>query len=297
MMDSVKKNSLKAWVLATRPKTLSAGIIPVVVACALAFRMGTFKLRPALLCLMFALLAQIASNFSNDYFDYKKNTDNEDRLGPARAVASGWISPKRMLFATFLVIFLACFFGLGLLPYGGLSLLWVGLACVVSLLAYTAGPWPLAYHGLGDVFVFVFFGLIAVVYTYMVQSYYFEELSFYAGCVVGFQQVNILVLNNYRDRDNDKASGKNTTVVLFGEVYGRRIYLINGIFSCLIALNFIELSKWAAFLPFLYLIPHYITWKKMCRIGEGRLLNPLLGETSRNLLLLGFLVSLGFLLR
>lgn len=296
-MKNVQKNSLKAWALATRPKTLSAGIIPVVVASALAYNQDIFRLRPALMCLLFAVLAQIASNFSNDYFDFKKKTDNEDRLGPERAVASGWISPKCMLIGVGITILLAVFIGLGLLKYGGTDVLWVGIACVVALLAYTAGPFPLAYHGLGDLFVFVFFGVVAVVYTFYVQSYYYEEMAFYAGFALGFQQVNILILNNYRDRENDKLSGKNTTVVLFGEAFGRRMYLWNGIFSVLICLNFLDISKWASYLPFLFLIPHYLTWKKMDKIRSGKALNPLLGETSRNLVILGLLLCIGFFIR
>jgi len=295
-VQKVEKNSLKAWMLASRPKTLAAGSVPVLVASGLAAHDGHFKLVPALLCLAFALLAQIASNFSNDYYDYIKKTDNEDRLGPARAVASGWIDPQRMLYGTLVTIALACAFGLGLIYYGGWEMIVVGAVCVVSLMAYTAGPWPLAYHGLGDLFVLVFFGFVAVVFSFYVQTLTFHYLAFVGGAVVGLAAVNILVLNNYRDRDTDKKSHKKTTIVLFGETFGRWFYLFNGILACLLCLLFFRESiVWAAILPFLYLIPHYMTWKKMVSINRGKALNSLLGETSGNLLILGLLLTAGLL--
>jgi len=249
-----------------------------------------------LLCLLFALLAQIASNFSNDYFDHVKKTDNENRLGPARAVASGWIAPKRMLMGTLVVISLACLFGVGLIYFGGWKMILVGVCCVLALLAYTAGPWPLAYNGLGDVFVLTFFGFVAVVFSFYVQTREFEPLVFLAGAMVGLPAVNILVLNNYRDRDNDATCKKRTTIVLFGEAFGRYFYLLNGIVAVLLGLFFVKETVWAGVLPFLYLIPHYLTWQKMCRIREGKALNALLGETARNLLIFGLLFTIGLLL-
>jgi len=295
-MHIVKKNSPKAWLLAARPKTLAAGSVPVLVASGLAAHFDQFKLIPALLCLLFALLAQIASNFSNDYFDFVKKTDDENRLGPARAVSSGWIDPKKMLYGTFVVISLACFLGLGLIYYGGWEMILVGAICVVSLLAYTAGPWPLAYHGLGDLFVLVFFGFVAVVFSFYVQTQTFHLLAFVAGAVVGLAAVNILIINNYRDRDTDKKSNKNTTIVFFGENFGKWGYLINGIIACLLCLFFLREAVWAAILPFLYLIPHYKTWKTMVAINKGKELNVLIGKTSRNMLILGLLLAIGLLI-
>lgn len=295
-MSVVKQNSVHAWLLASRPKTLAAGSVPVLVASGLAVHFGRFQWIPALLCLLFALLAQIASNFSNDYFDFVKKTDNEHRLGPARAVASGWISPKRMLVGTLVVITLACLFGLGLVYFGGWQMILVGVCCVLALLAYTAGPWPLAYNGLGDLFVLTFFGLVAVVFSFYVQTLMFEPLVFMAGVMVGLPAVNILVLNNYRDRENDAACRKRTTIVLFGEAFGRSFYLLNGIVAVLLGLSFVNEAPWATILPILYLIPHYLTWRSMCRIRQGKALNALLGETSRNLLIFGLLFTIGLLL-
>jgi 1,4-dihydroxy-2-naphthoate octaprenyltransferase len=295
-MATVKPNSARAWILAARPKTLAAGSVPVLVGSALALHFGQFRLVPAVLCLLFALFAQVASNFSNDYFDFSRKTDNEYRLGPARAVASGWIAPRYMLTGTLLAIALACFFGSGLIYYGGWEMILVGCVCVLSLLAYTAGPWPLAYHGLGDLFVLIFFGLVAVVFSFYVQTQTFEPLVFVAGLVVGLPAVNILIINNFRDYENDRACRKQTTVVLFGRQFGKWIYLANGVTTWLLLLLFVNESVWAAALPAIYLIFHYKSWKKMCAIWEGRALNILIGETSRNLLILGLLFAAGLLL-
>ena len=295
-MNDVKTHSVEAWVLASRPKTLAAGSVPVIVASALAVHFGQFRLIPAVLCLLFALLAQIASNFSNDYFDFAKKTDNEHRLGPARAVASGWISPRSMRIGTTVVIFFACLSGGGLVHYGGWGMVGVGAVCVVSLLAYTAGPWPLAYHGLGDLFVLIFFGLVAVVFSFYVQAGSFAPLVFVAGFIVGLPAVNILIINNFRDYENDKACRKHTTIVLFGRPFGKWLYLVNGIVAWLLCLVFAREAIWAALLPLLYLLFHYRSWKKMCIIREGRALNVLIGETARNLLILGLLFAAGLVM-
>lgn len=295
-MNNVKTHSVKAWVLASRPKTLAAGSVPVIVASALAAHFGQFRPVPAVLCLLFALLAQIASNFSNDYFDFARQTDNADRLGPARAVASGWIAPRSMLTGTFVAVGLACLFGTGLVFYGGWQMVLVGAVCVVSLLAYTAGPWPLAYHGLGDLFVLIFFGLVAVVFSFYVQTGSFTPLVFVAGFIVGLPAINILIINNFRDYENDRACRKHTTIVLFGRAFGNWFYLVNGIAACLLCIAFVHTSIWAALLPQLYLLFHYRSWRKMRTIWKGRALNTLIGETARNLLILGLLFTVGVLM-
>jgi 1,4-dihydroxy-2-naphthoate polyprenyltransferase len=293
----VKKNSLRAWMLAARPKTLAAGVAPVLVASGLAAHDGRFNVIPAIQCLVFAMMAQIASNFANDYFDYIKKIDKEERLGPARAVSSGWIDPMQMLIGLAVVIAVACFVGMGLIFYGGWEMILVGVACIISLLAYTAGPWPLSYHGLGDVFVLLFFGFVPVVFTYYVQTGEFTPMVFLAGAVVGLQSVNILVVNNYRDRDTDKKSNKKTSIVVFGEAFGRWFYLMNGLAACLLSLLFwLDNAPWAALFPILFLFPHLSTWKKLVSIRQGKALNPLLGDTARNLVLLALLLTIGFLL-
>jgi len=172
----------------------------------------------------------------------------------------------------------------------------LGAVCVLSLLAYTAGPFPLAYNGLGDVFVLVFFGWVAVVFSFYLQTGYFDSYAFVAGTSVGLGAINILVLNNYRDRENDKNSNKRTSIVLFGETFGRYFYLVNGFLASLLCLCFIQLSIWAALLPLLYLPFHISTWKTMCNINQGKELNKVLGLTARNLVILGILLSVGLII-
>ena len=279
------KSFWQIWIEAARPKTLSASISPVLLGCALAYRDGMFRLSPAILCFFVALLAQIASNFANDYFDFKKGADKEDRLGPERAVASGWVSPKAMLIATLLTLGLACLCGLGLLFYAGWELLLVGIAIAVCVLAYSAGPFPLAYNGLGDVCVLLFYGVIPVCFTYYVQALTFSSLSFVLSFAVGLLSINILVVNNYRDYEQDKAAAKKTTIVLFGQPFGRLFYLFNGIAACLLAVPFIlQANKWMLVLPVAFFALFISTWKELTQ-KKGRELNRTLGHTARNVLL------------
>ncbi|MEM9227118.1 MAG: 1,4-dihydroxy-2-naphthoate octaprenyltransferase, partial [Verrucomicrobiota bacterium] len=161
---------LRVWLLAARPKTLPAAVIPVALGTALAASDGRFQLIPAFVCVLFALLIQVGTNFANDYFDYRSGADNEHRIGPTRAVAAGLVPPALMWRATLVVLTLAFGLGLILIAYGGWWLLLIGVLSVLCAVAYTGGPYPLGYHGLGDVFVVVFFGFIAVMFTYYVQA-------------------------------------------------------------------------------------------------------------------------------
>ena len=296
----IRKNSPRAWLLAARPKTLAASATPVIVATALAFHGGYFYWKPALICLIFALLAQIISNFANDYFDYKKGTDHEGRLGPKRAVTEGWIAPKTMLYVTLGLLIANMFIGLSLLHYvyyGGWFLIPVGILVAVFAFAYTGGPYPLAYHGWGDVCVFFFFGIIPVGFTYYVQAQQWTLSATICGIAVGLVVINILVANNYRDRDSDAKSGKKTTVVLFGEKFGSLFYLFNGIIAVLFCLYFLsENAKWAALLPFIYLFLHLKTWREMVRIGSGKQLIGVLEKTARNVLIFGLLLASGLMI-
>lgn len=167
----VKTNSVKAWFLAARPKTLTGAAIPVMLGCALAYTYGHFNIVPAILCFLFAFLMQIDANFINDLFDFLKGTDREDRLGPERACAQGWISPKAMKAGIGVTTVLAGITGLSLLNFGGWELIPVGIACMVFAFLYTAGPYPLAYHGWGDVLVLIFFGFVPVGCTYYVMAH------------------------------------------------------------------------------------------------------------------------------
>ena len=281
-----------AWVEAARPRTLPASLSPVLLACALAYRDGVFQWIPALLCVGVALLAQIASNFANDYFDFKKGADGADRLGPERAVAQGWITPKAMLMGTFVALGSACLLGCFLLLYGGWWLIGVGLAIALCVLAYSAGPFPLAYHGLGDLCVVLFYGVVPVCFTYYVQALSFSLLAFLLSLAVGFLSTNILIVNNYRDYAQDKAAGKRTTIVLFGRRFGRVAYLVNGGLALgLVFPLLLGAPVWLIALFGLFFVLFIATWQEMRR-QEGRALNATLGHTARNVFLFSLLVSL-----
>ena len=297
MPDTIKKNSMQAWFLAARPKTLAAGATPVITASALAWHHDVFQWRPALICLVFAVLAQIISNFANDYFDYKKGSDNRERLGPKRAVTEGWISPKTMLCVTLLLCVLNSALGLTLLYYGGPLLIIVGAAVVVFALAYSGGPYPLAYHGWGDVCVLIFFGVVPVGFTYYVQALQWPLSTTICGVAVGLVIINILVANNYRDRFSDAEAGKKTSIVIFGERFGRYFYLANGLIAVACCQFFwLDHAPWAAILPVFFLIFHLQTWRNMIRIDRGRELIAVLEQTARNVLIFAATLSIGLII-
>lgn len=297
----VRKNSAKAWFLAARPKTLTAALIPVFVGSALAYSHGAFRLLPAALCLVFAALMQVAANFINDLFDFLKGADREDRLGPERACAQGWISPKAMKAGIAATLSGASLAGLSLLGYmfvsgracvlgaadGGV-LFGIGVACIVFAFLYTT---MLSYCGLGDLLVWVFFGFVPVAGTYYVQAGGLPPEVWWLSAACGLATDTLLVLNNYRDRDADRVSGKRTLVVAFGKPFGRYFYLAQGIaaYACAAALSLYG-HVWMAVFPLLYLVPHFLTWRKMVEIGQGRELNRVLGLTSRNMLVFALLM-------
>lgn len=286
-----KKSRVAAWLEAARPKTLPASVSPVLVGSALAWREGMFRLVPALLCLAVALTAQVASNFANDYFDFKKGADGAGRLGPERAVASGWITPRAMLKGTLFTLATALAAGCLLLFYAGWELIPVGLAIAVGVLAYSAGPFPLAYNGLGDVCVLLFYGVVPVCFTYYVQTLSFSLLSFLLSLAVGLLSVNILVVNNYRDYAEDKAARKRTTVVLFGRRFGRWFYLVNGLLAFLIVFPLLlSASRWKEGLTAAFFVLFIATWREL-KQGEGRALNRTLAHTARNLFLFALILT------
>lgn len=297
-MEEVKRNSLRAWILAARPKTLTGAITPVMIGTALAFANGTFNWLPALICFLFAGLMQIAANFINDLYDFKKGTDREDRLGPERACAQGWISAEAMKRGVMLTVLLACFIGSTLLLYGGWELIIVGVLCVLFAFLYTTGPYPLSYNGWGDVLVIVFFGFVPVGGTYYVQALTWTPSVTVASLICGLLIDTLLVVNNYRDREADARSGKRTVIVRFGEPFGRYLYLALGVAAAVLCVWFVgEHAPWAAILPpIIYLPLHFRTWQKMVKIHSGKKLNSILGETSRNMLFMGILLSLGLIL-
>ena len=296
-METVQTNSIKAWILAARPKTLAAAATPVLLGCSLAYTDGHFQWIPALLCFLFAFSMQIDANFINDYYDYLKGSDREDRLGPERACAQGWITlsamKKGMLFTTLL----SCLWGLLLLKYCGIEMIPVGLLCILFAFLYTAGPYPLAYHGWGDVLVIVFFGFVPVGCTYYTMAHGWTWNVTIACAACGLVSDLLLMLNNYRDREQDKISGKRTLIVRFGEPAGRWAYLLLGIVAVALCSYYASNGYLGAtLLPLLFLIPHFFTWREMVRIFKGKELNIVLGKTARNIVLFGLLLSLGLIL-
>ena len=296
-MENVKTNSIKAWILAARPKTLAAAATPVLLGCALAYTDGTFQWIPAILCFLFAFSMQIDANFINDYYDYLKGSDREDRLGPERACAQGWITLSAMKKGMIFITLLSCFWGLLLLRYCGLEMIPVGLLCVLFAFLYTAGPYPLAYHGWGDVLVIVFFGFVPVGCTYYTMAHDWTWNVTIACAACGLVSDLLLMLNNYRDREQDKISGKRTLIVRFGEKAGRYAYLALGILAVgLCAFYAFNGYLMASLLPVLFLILHFTTWRETVRIHQGKALNIVLGKTARNIVVFGILLSLGLIL-
>lgn len=292
MNTEVRPGIIRAWLLAARPKTLAATVVPVAVGGAVAWHDGSFRFFPVFCCFMFAILAQIAANFANDYFDFKHGVDTEDRVGPDRALSNGWISARAMIWGMILTLGLACCFGLLLLPYGGWKLVYVGAAAALFCLLYSAGPYPLANIGLGDLLVIAFFGIIAIAFTVYVQTETFALPTWSVALAFGLATDNILVANNYRDRDTDRAHQKYTSIVLLGEWFGRCLYLFNGLAATgLICLYFYmkENTGWPIFVALsFYLLIHVRTWYQMIRLQKAQL-NQILGASARNLVLLGTL--------
>ncbi len=298
----VKKDSLKAWVLAARPKTLTGAAVPVMIGLALAWvdgeatAPGLFCWPTALLCLLFAFIMQIDANFINDYVDYLKGTDDKStRLGPERACTQGWVSIGRMKKVIVLTTVAACIVGLGIVALTNyFELILVGMLCVLFCFLYTT---HLSYMGLGDLLVLVFFGLVPVSITYYVQLYTLTPQVVVASLACGLVIDGLLQVNNFRDRDTDRKAGKNTLVVRLGAEISVNAYLGVGVVACMMGVVFGLNGHWWAFaLPFIYLLLHLKTFLKMKRIWEGRALNECLGETARNMFVYGLLVTIGLLL-
>ena len=288
----------KIWASAARPRTLPAAVAPVLVGSGLAWRDGRFDGRAAGLCLAFSLLVQIGTNFANDYYDFIKGADTAARVGPRRAVAAGLISPRTMrtaMWGTFAAAFVC---GLGLIWWGGPWLLLIGLVSILAGVAYTGGPFPLGYHGLGDVFVFIFFGLVAVCATYFVQTGRVILDAFLAAVPIGLLTANILVVNNYRDMETDAVAGKRTLVVRFGRGFARAQF-IGSLVIALVAVPVIlavrDHNAWR-------LLPLALTPMALRHIG--RLQNQtqpvqqivLLGDTGKLLALYALLLTAGLVI-
>lgn len=299
MIESQAKdiNKLESWILASRPKTLLAAFVPVIIGSAVAAHHNSFKPLAATVALICSILIQVGTNFANDLYDFLSGKDTEERLGPTRALASGLISVKEMKIGVFLTFASTFLLGLYLVYLGGWLILLIGIFSIIAGIAYTAGPYPLAYNGLGDIFVFVFFGLIGTVGTYYVQTGSVQMIAVWTSIPVGALITNILVVNNYRDIDEDKSNGKNTLAVKLGEKFTRLQYVGFMILSytILIVVYFTYKQSLFVFLPVLSL-PVAIKLIKMIYSFKGTSLNNTLALTAKLSMIYGLLFAAGILL-
>lgn len=283
-----------AWLLATRPRTLVAGVVPVAVGSAVALRDGHFQPLVAFAALVGALFLQVGTNLANDYYDFKRGADTADRLGPPRATQQGWLAPGAVLGGALACFAAAFLVGLYLVSVGGLPILVIGLASIAAGLAYTAGPFPLAYNGLGDVFVLVFFGFVAVGGSHFVQAQALSPVALGAAVPVGLLGVALLAVNNTRDAKTDAAAGKRTLVVRFGPGFGRAEWV-----ACVVVSALVPVGLWLSGLasPWVLLallsLPLAVPTGRLVLRGEGAVLNQALAGTARLQLIFGLLFAVG----
>jgi 1,4-dihydroxy-2-naphthoate octaprenyltransferase len=298
-MNQVAKISpWRAWALAARPKTLPAAMSPVVVGTALAVADDMFQPLPALAALTGALLIQIGTNLANDYYDYVKGVDVAERKGPTRVASSGLLSLRDLRLGIAVVFALAALAGIYLVWVGGWPILLVGVASLISALAYTGGPFPLGYHGLGDLFVFVFFGLAAVCGTYYVQTLTITLQTVVAAVPVGALTVAILVVNNLRDIETDTRASKRTLAVMIGPRYTRLEYLLLLVLAYVVPLLF-WIAGWSSswvLLPWVTLLLARRLVRTIFGPSEGAILNKALAGTANLDLMFSLLFALGLVL-
>lgn len=298
MYQNVKEISkFESWILASRPKTLPAAVMPVFVGTSIAIYDNVFVPTAAIIALVCSLLIQIGTNFINDLFDYLKGTDKKDRVGPTRVLAAGLVSVKEMKLWINIVFGTAFILGLYLVYLGGLFVLLIGILSLLAGYAYTAGPYPLAYNGLGDIFVFVFFGFVGTIGTYYVQANEITMLVFWSSIPVGALVTNILVVNNYRDIEEDRIAGKKTLAVKFGSKFARLQYVLFMILSytILIVVYFTYKQSLFVFLP-LITLPLSIKLIRMIYRLTGKELNKTLELTAKLSAIYGILFAVGILL-
>lgn len=291
-------STISIWMLASRPKTLWAAVSPVIIGTAMAYGEGKVHWLSALLAGLGAVLIQIGTNFANDYFDYRKGADNQHRLGPTRVTQAGLVAPKTMKRATILVFALALVVGFYLVWRGGWPILLIGFLSILFGVLYTAGPYPLGYNGLGDLFVLIFFGFVAVGGTYYAQALEINSHVLLAGASPGLFSTAILTVNNLRDIHSDKQAGKKTLAVRFGENFARMEYLVSVLVACLIPIVLFFLTSshlWAlaASLVFVAAIPPI---RIVFSHQPDRIFNQVLATTGRLLFYYSLMFSLGWIL-
>ena len=284
---------IKLWIEAMRLRTLPVSIAGVIAGIGCAIRTDSFRVVPAMLCLTFAVLAQIAANFGNEYYDFKNGIDKKGRAGFRRGVTEGEITPKEMKAATFITLGLAASVGCAMLIYGPWWLMIAGILIMCFALAYSAGPYPLSHHGLGDIAVIIFFGIVPVVLTWYLQTLSWDSVAPVAATslAIGLLAANVLVVNNYRDREDDASVGKRTTVVIFGRKVMSVAYLLSGFIGMAVMIPvWLDMAAWVFAVPVIYLMLHLDTWYRL-RQSTGSALNPLLGRTAMNLLVFALLFA------
>ena len=299
-MISTQTNSLSkadAWIIAARPRTLLAAVVPVVVGTSIAIYSRSFNPIAAFIALCCSILIQVGTNFVNDLYDFIRGTDKIDRPGPQRALASGLLTQKEMNIGIYFIFGLSFILGMFLVYIGGWFVLTIGVLSILTGIAYTAGPFPLAYHGLGDIAVFIFFGFVGTIGTYYVQAHEITPLIFWASIPVGALITNILVVNNYRDRDDDRSNGKKTLAVILGKSFAKFQYIFFMLISyaILFVVYFTYKSSLIVFLPLLSL-PIAIKLIIMIYTLDGHELNKTLELTAKLSAIYGILFAAGILL-
>ena len=286
----------RIWLLAARPQTLPAAVVPVVVGSAAAYASGAWRPGAAFAALISALLVQIGTNMANDLFDFERGADTQERTGPLRVTQAGLLTPAQMRRGTLATFAAAFAVGLYLVYLGGWPILAIGLAAILCGVAYTGGPFPLAYHGLGDLFAFVFFGPVAVAGTYYVHTGRLAPAAFWAALPVACLVTAILVVNNYRDLETDKKANKRTLAVRLGPRATRAEYalLLGGAYAVPFYLWLASGAAWG-WLPLLSAPFAVRLWRRL-RSERGAALNPVLKGTGQLLLLHGLLLALGLIL-
>lgn len=287
----------RAWLLASRPATLPAAVVPVLVGTAAAVPRGVFSAAVFAAALAASLLIQVGTNFANDYFDYSQGADTEERTGPVRLIQSGLVGPGQVLLAALVSFGLAALIGLYLVYVGGWPILLIGMLSILAGLAYTGGPYPLGYHGLGDVFVFVFFGLVAVTGTYYLHTGEVDAVAWLASVPVGLLVTNILVVNNVRDINTDRVAGKHTLATRIGRPASEGQYALFLAVAYMVPVLLWLLGMMSVWfwLPWLT-VPLAARALQGLRRLHGRALNTVLRQTGQLHLLYGLLFSLSLLL-
>lgn len=273
--------TVKPWIEAMRLRTLPVSIAGVIAGAACATFSDVYRTTPIILCLVFAVLAQIASNFANEYYDFCAGLDKAGRQGPRRGVTEGDISPRAMKAATYITLALACCVGCSLIIWGGWWLIPVGVFISAGVVAYSTGPYPLSHHGLGEIAVVFFFGLIPVNFTYYLATGNFSVIAVICSLIIGLMGANVLLVNNYRDEQDDSSVGKRTLAVILGPRFASLLYMFNGIAAATGAFLYLPGCRYIASV---YFVCHLLLYNFM-RTHRGAVLNPILGMTAMLMLL------------